>query len=412
MSENLPTGNYKWLTVDQINAFDVATIFNDSETGYFVECDLEYPIELHDTHNDYPLAPENIKITKNMLSPYNKKALKKNNNTHITCAKLIPNLMNKSKYICHYKNLQLYLSLGMKLTKVHRILSFDQSAWMKPYIDFNTEQRKSAKNDFEVDFYKLMNNSVFGKTMENVREHIHAKICLNEKQASWAIRSPRFKNRPTMFDNDYGFFELEKKKVFLNKPIIVGMCVLDLSKTIMYDFHYNFIQKKYGNKAKPLFTDIDSLVYEISTEDIFQDMINHKELFDLSNFPIGHKCHDITNKKTLAKMKLETVDKIITEFVGLRSKMYSLKIQDDQDKKTAKGVKKSIKDNSITHEDYLNTLMTCTHKPVTQNFIRSFNHNVFSIQQTKIGLSPVNDKKYLLQDGTSGYSYSHYKILH
>jgi hypothetical protein len=193
-----------------------------------------------------------------------------------------------------------------------------------------------------------MNNSVFGKTMENVRDHVHTKICLNEKEASQAIRSPRFKNRPTMFDNDYGFFELEKKKVFLNKPIIVGMCVLDLSKTIMYDFHYNFIQKKYGNNTKLLFTDTDSLVYEITTDDIFQDIIDHKELFDLSNFPIGHKCHDITNKKTLAKMKLETIDKIITEFVGLKSKMYSLKIQEDTDKKTAKRVKKSVKDNTIT----------------------------------------------------------------
>jgi hypothetical protein len=164
-----------------------------------------------------------------------------------------------------------------------------------------------------------MNNSVFGKTMENVRDHVHAKICLNEKE-SWAIRSPRFKNRLTMFDNDYGFFELEKKKVFLNKPIIVGMCVLNLSKTIMYDFHYNFIQKKYGNNAKLLFTDTDSLVYEITTDDVFQVLIDHKDLFDLSNFPVGHKCHDITNKKTLAKMKLETMDKIITEFVGLRSK--------------------------------------------------------------------------------------------
>jgi hypothetical protein len=111
-------------------------------------------------------------------------------------------------------------------------------------------------------------------------------------------------------------------------------------------------------------------------------------------------------------MKLEMVDKIITEFVGLRSKMYSLKIQEDTDKKTAKGIKKSVKDNTITHNDYLNTLITCTHKPVTQNSIRSFNHKVFSIQQTKIGLSSVNDKKYLLQDGTSGYSYGYTKILH
>jgi hypothetical protein len=141
------------LTVDQINSFDVVGISDDSTTGYNIEFDFEYPIELHNLHNNYPLAPENIKITENMLSPYNKEALQKNNNKHITCTKLVPNLINKSKYICHYKTLQLYLSLGIKITKIHRVLSFDQSAWMKPYIDFNTEQSKLAKNDFEVEFY-------------------------------------------------------------------------------------------------------------------------------------------------------------------------------------------------------------------------------------------------------------------
>jgi hypothetical protein len=105
MSEKLPTGNYKWLTANQINSFDITTISDDSDTSYIVECDLEYPIKLHNLHNDYPLAPENIKINKDMLSPYNKKALKKNKNTYIVCTKLVPNLMNKSKYICHYKNL-------------------------------------------------------------------------------------------------------------------------------------------------------------------------------------------------------------------------------------------------------------------------------------------------------------------
>jgi hypothetical protein len=159
----------------------------------------------------------------------------------------------------------------MKLTKIHRVLSFDQFAWMKLDIYFNTKQRKLAKNDFEIDFYKLMNNFVFGKTMKNIRDHIHAKICLNEKEASWAIRSPCYNNCPTMFDNDYGFFELEKKKLFLNKPIKLE-CVLDLSKTI-YDFYYNFIQKKYSNKAKLLFTDTDSLVYELTIDDIFQDLL-------------------------------------------------------------------------------------------------------------------------------------------
>jgi len=168
MSQYLPTGNFKWLTENEINKLDFGKFTEKNEKGFILEVDLEYPKELHDLHNDFPLAPDQVKVTENMLSDYCKEIKGKFNISIGQVHKLIPTLNNKEKYVLHYRNLQLYLELGLKMTKVHRFLQFNQSPWLKPYIDFNTEKRKNAKNSFEKDFYKLMNNSVFGKTMENL----------------------------------------------------------------------------------------------------------------------------------------------------------------------------------------------------------------------------------------------------
>ena len=167
MSQYLPTGGFKWMTEKQINKINLDKYKDNSKKGLILEVDLEYPKELHDLHNDYPLAPEKIKVTYDMLSDYSKKIADKYNISTGLVHKLIPTLGNKKNYVLHYRNLQLYISLGLKLTKIHRVLEFNQSPWLKQYIDFNTEKRKNAKNAFEKDFFKLMNNSVFGKTMEN-----------------------------------------------------------------------------------------------------------------------------------------------------------------------------------------------------------------------------------------------------
>ena len=165
MSEYLPYGEFGWL--ENIDEFDINSISEKSDTGYFLEVDLEYPDELHELHNDYPLAPEKIDIPSDMLSKYCKEIADKYKIKIGDVKKLIPNLGNKTKYVLHYRNLQLYRSLVMKLTKIHRVLKFKQSDWMKKYIDFNTEKRKNADNDFEKDFLKLMVDTVYGKTMEN-----------------------------------------------------------------------------------------------------------------------------------------------------------------------------------------------------------------------------------------------------
>ena len=178
MSQYLPTGGFKWMTEKQIDNIDLAMYKEDSKKGLMLEVDLAYPEELHDLHNDYPLGPEKVKVTENMLSGYCKNIAKKYKISTGLVHKLIPTLSNKEKYVLHYRNLQLYTDLGLKITRVHRVLEFNQSPWMKEYIDFNTKKRTDVKNAFEKDFFKLMNNSVFGKTMENIRKRVDVRLVM------------------------------------------------------------------------------------------------------------------------------------------------------------------------------------------------------------------------------------------
>ena len=236
--------------------------------------------------------------------------------------KLIPNLGNKTKYVLHYKNLQLYLSLGMRLTKIHRVLKFKQSDWMEKYIDFNTDKRKNAANDFENDFFNLIINSVYGKTMENLRKRINVRLVNNAKDFL------KYTSRPTyvthkIFGKTYAAIHEIKPELILNNPIYVGFTVLDLSKWKMYDFHYNFIKKNFN--ADLLFTDTDSLVYEIKSKNISEDFFKRKDLFDFSNYSEDSEFFNKTNKRTIGKMKDEFGGVIATESVGLISKMYSIK---------------------------------------------------------------------------------------
>ena len=317
MSQYLPTGNFKWMTEKQINKINLATYKEDSKKGLILEVDLEYPRELHDLHNDYPLGPEKVKVTENMLSNYCKKIKEKYNISIGQVHKLIPTLKNKEKYVLHYRNLQLYLNLGLKLTKVHRVLEFDQSPWLKQYIDFNTEKRKHAKNSFEKDFFKLMNNSVFGKTMENLRKRVDVRLVTNEKKLLKLASKPTYVSSKIFNENLVAVHKI-KETLTLNKPAYVGMCILDLSKTLMYDFHYNYIKKKYGDKARLLFTDTDSLTYEIEDEDVHKDFWTDKDMFDNSDYPENSPYYCNTNKKVIGKFKDEAAGVPICEFVGLR----------------------------------------------------------------------------------------------
>ena len=179
MSEYLHYEGFKWLK--DVDEFDVMSIDGKSQIGYFLEVDLKYSNELHELHNDYPLAPEKLAVSSDLLSKYCKRIADKDEIKLGDIKKLIPNLGNKTNYVVHYRNLQLYLSLGMKLTKIHRVLKFKQSDWMKKYIDFNTEKRMNAANDFLKYFFELMINSVYGKIMTNLRKRIDVRLVYKAK---------------------------------------------------------------------------------------------------------------------------------------------------------------------------------------------------------------------------------------
>ena len=409
MSQALPTGGFRWLNPEGFN-LDEFKSYVYGRRGVILEVDLEYPEELHDLHNDYPLAPEKVKVTEDMLSPYCQEIATKFNIRTGAVEKLVPNLGNKEKYVVHYRNLQLYLRLGMKLKKIHRVLSFNQSPWLKEYIDFNTSKRTVAKNSFEKDFFKLMNNSVFGKTMENLRNRVDVRLITDEKKlVKWASR-PTFVSSKIFNENLVAVHKV-KEVLKLNKPSYVGMCILDISKTLMYDFHYNYIKKKYGDKAKLLFTDTDSLMYEIQTKDAYKDFWSDKEKFDNSDYPKDSPFYFGDNKKVIGKFKDEAAGIPITEFVGLRPKMYSYIMDTGLGGKTAKGIKKNVIRNDMKHITYNDVLMNNTQIRHEMRTIRSRKHQLESCEINKISLSCFDDKRYIHKNGITSYAYRHYRIL-
>ncbi|XP_054256909.1 uncharacterized protein LOC128981938 [Macrosteles quadrilineatus] len=393
MSQAMPFGDFRWRKDTEINVLDIS---DDAATGYILEVDLEYPEEIHDHHADFPLAPHH------MIPPGSK------------IPKLVTTLYDRSRYVVHYRNLKQYLNLGMKLKNIHRVLEFSQKPWMKPYIDLNTNMRTKAKNKFEIDFYKLMNNAVFGKTMENLRNRVDVRLVTDERQADKFIAKPTFKSRK-IFTDHLAAVHMTKTSLLFNKPIYVGAAILDVSKTLIYRFHYQVMKSRYGDRVILTYTDTDSLIYIIYTEDWYMDMKEMIDEFDTSAYqssnPFGMPR---VNKKVLGKMKDELEGLIKVEYVGLKSKMYATDVEEGlnciKTSKKAKGIKKSVVENEITIDDYRRCLKTLEDVYRQINSIRSHLHDVYSMTQFKKSLSPKDDKRCVLRDGIRTLPWGHRRI--
>ena len=420
MCKKLPTGGFEWVQNPPANLEYLKELRDENRNkGRIYKVKLTYPDNLHDEHDDYPLAIDRLVPTNDLMSETTVNLQKIQKLKESTQPKLIPNFLVKDEYVVHEDNLIYYLSKGLILEEIYKTLEFNHSDWLKPYIEFNTEKRKQAKTSFEKDFYKLMNNAVYGKTMEDVRNHIEAKVVTSEKSLEYQIKNIRFKSAKVFCDN-LAFVELEKKEVVLNKPIYCGFTILDHAKLHMYQFHYDYIKKKYpGNRSKLLFSDTDSLTYQINSKNIYRDLYKdrnvkifneHTPLIDFSGLAQGNPYHFNENKKVIGAFSCETDGVEIQEFVGLRSKMYSCLLKSGKNKKTAKGVKKVLlKDGTISHQDYLNCINT--QKPMRHKMysLRNNMHEIYSIESTKISLSSYDDKAFLLEDGINQRSIGHYK---
>ena len=411
MCKKLPYDDFKW-HYGRMDEKRVMKYCDDDDIGYILEVDLDYPKELHDLHKDYPLAPEIMCINESMLSQVQKDIHKYHSGKDASdekTNKLVLNVMDKKEYVLHISALKFYLQHGLHLKKVHRAISFKQANFLKPFIEFNTEKRKNANNDFEKDLFKLMNNSVYGKTMENVRKHGDFEIVNTPERFQKLVNKPLFKHRH-IINEDLVIVEKDKHTVELNKPIYMGMSILDYSKIHMYSFYYDVLKPKYQDNIKLVYTDTDSYVIKVETDDLYEDFKEMNDYMDFSDYPPEHPNYDKTNKKVLGKFKDEMNGKIITHFIGLKPKAYCYKVYgDDKEHKKSKGVVKHKVSNQLSYKTYDETLNRNRKEEASFNTIRSKNHQIYSINQTKYALSNYDNKRYWYSDFES-LPFGHYAI--
>ena len=396
MSKKLPVNGFKWFDTSETSAFacsnkiyeDFIKNYNENnDKGYILEVDVKYPKRLHELHSDSPFLSERMEVNK--------------------CKKLVCNLFNKKKYVVHINTLKQALNHGLKLKKIHRVIKFNQKEWLKPYIDMNTELRKVAKNDFEKDLFKLMNNSVFRKTMENIRKHRDIKLVTTDKKRSKLVSEPNY-HTINLISEDLSIIEMKKTKVKMNKPIYLGLSILEISKTIMYKFWYDYMKPKYNDNVKLCYMDTDSFIMNIKTNDFYKDISNDVEnRFDTSNYEVNRPLPTGKNKKVIGLMKDELGGKIITEFVTLRPKTYSFLTDDCKEDKKAKGTKKCKIKKMIKFNDYKKCLLDDEVILKSQQIFISKKHNVYTENINKIALSGNDDKRIVSSNKISSFPYGY-----
>ena len=275
MSKKLPVNGFKWADNDKINEEFIKNYNENDKKGYTFEVDVKYPKKLHELHSDLPFLPERMEINK--------------------CKKLVCNLYNKKKYVVHIYSLKQALNHGLKFKKIHRIIEFNQEAWLKPYINMNTELRKLARNDFEKDLFKLMNNSVFGKTMENIRKHREIKLVTTDKKRSKLVSEPNY-HTINLISEDLSIIEMKK-------TIYLGLSILEISKILMYEFWYDYMKPKYNDNVKLCYMDTYSFIMNIKTNDFYKDISDDVDnKFDTSNYEVKRPLLMRKNKKVIGLM--------------------------------------------------------------------------------------------------------------
>ena len=358
---------------------------------------------MHDLHNDFPFCPES-KIPPNAKHP-----------------KLLLDFSNKKNYIIHYLNLQQIVRNGLKITKVHKMLKFSQSKWLKPYIELNNQKRTEAKTSFEKDFYKLMNNVIFGKSVEAKENHKVVHLVTQWKASGKKISAEKLIAKPTfqsisVFDDEFAAIEMMPVKVKLNRPTYVGFTVLENSKHIMYEFMYSYLLPKFGDKFKLCYVDTDAFLFQVKVDDFMGEIRNDVEkYFDTSDVADETlKKHNIKkcNKKVLGKFKDECNGYPLVHFVGLKPKCYAIEIQDKDTnviKTRLKGVSKSVVRN-YDLQPYIQTLHSG--EPYISNMtrIQSKLHNLKTVKEQKIAITNIDDKRFQIPGTYNTLAWHHKDI--
>ena len=339
------------------------------------DVDIDYRKNLHDLHRDLSFLPQKMKINK--------------------CDKLICNLYDKNNYVVHISLLKKALNHGLIFKKVHRLISFNQEARMKDYIIPKFEKRKKADSEFKKDFYKLMCNAVFGKSMEQVRNHRDIRLVTTDKKRCQLVSEPNY-HTTKRFSEDLIAIEMKKTEMKMKKPIYSGLAILDISKTLMYEFWYDYIKPKYDSNIGLCYMDTDSFMFHVETEDFYKGISNDVDnRFDTSAYSkdLNRPLSIGKNKKVLGVMKDELCGKVMAHFCALRAKTYSYLEYDDKEEKKAKGTKKCVIKKKIKFDDYGACLFNNNSVLRSQEVFKSELHDVYTLKLNKIALSSNDDKK-------------------
>ncbi|XP_003243221.1 uncharacterized protein LOC100569006 [Acyrthosiphon pisum] len=453
MCQYMPIGDFVWYSGNpEVALAQLEWMRATDDIGRFYEVDIIYSQDLHDVQNDLPFLPHSS-------IPHGS-----------TVRKLMATFQRKEHYVVHYMNLKQAMAHGVVVEKTHRVLEFRQSPWLAPYINLNTELRKQAKNKFEEKFFKDLNNSVYGKTFENMR------LRFNLELVSCPVRMRKLINRPTFkycttYNENLSVVTQHTKEVDFCKPIYIGFAVLELSKVVMYGFHYDVMKRHYGDKIELLYTDTDSLFYRVTTNDFFVDLMKNPNLMrfmDTSNFPHDHMCYTTARKRIPGCFKFECGSRTVYEFVALRAKSYAYDVEEEITIR-AKGVMGHVIRNHLTFAEHKRCLFadvdddaesdecdnefdasmgkmiaadsalkavaqihrnastSATNSPSTTHpshvysympftpyrenvSIRSFKHELRTIRTMKLVLNRADDKRHVLPDNISTYAHGHHRI--
>ena len=318
MTQKLPVDCFEWEKPSKVTSDFIKNYDEKASTGYVFDVDIDYPKNLHDLHSDLPFLPQRIKINK--------------------CDKLICNLYDKNNFVVHVSLLKQALNYGFIFKIFCRVISFNQEAWMKDYIISNIQERKKADSEFEKYFYKLMCNVVFGKSMEQVRNHRDIRLVTTDKKRCQLVREPNY-HTAKRFSEDLIAIEMKKTEIKMNKPIYLGLAILDISKTLMYEFCYDYLKPKYDSNTVLCYMDTDSFIFHVVTEDFYKDISHDVDnRFDTSAYSkdLYRSLPIVKNKKVLGMMKDELCGKLMTNFCALRAKLYSNLDYDGKEEKKLK----------------------------------------------------------------------------
>ena len=385
VSKKVPVNGFKWIDNNKINEDFIKNYDENNDKGYIFEVNVKYPKRLHKLHSDLQFLSERMEINK--------------------CKKIVSDLCNKKKYVTHINLLKQALNHGLKLKKIHRVIEFNQKEWLKPYIDMNNELRKVAKNDFEKDLFKLVNNSVFRKTMENIRKHRDIKLVTTDKKRSKLVSEPNY-HTINLISEDLSIIEMKKTKVKMNMAIYLRLAILEISKILMYEFWYDYMIPKYNDNVKLCYMDTDSFIINIKTNDFYEDIASDIEnRFDTSNYEVNRPLPAGKNKKVIGLMKDELGGKTITEFATLRPKTYSFLTDECKEDKKPKGTEKCVIKKMIKFNDYKKCLLNDKVILKSQQRFKSKKHDIYTKNINKITLSNNDDKRIVSSNKISSYPY-------